>query len=644
MSSTDVSARRLRRLLVAALAAACSVPGAAYAGGDEPSGGERPNKPPVPRSGDRVSPSPYRSSRTHRCNGAPRAPTSRVRILGVFVRGERCRRAVRLVRAYQQCRSGAGRRPCYRVRRRCVQPAFLGRCRRSERFYYRSVGGFRCVERRKYQIRSAYVGEVACARGRRRFAHSYTLFTSGRIDVGTERELRAAWANPRMRHITVMRDIVLHACVTGDPLRESQGPVVVDGRGHTLRQGCFEKRLLRQDGTGYVELRNITLTRGGSDGPGGAVTTRGEITVIDSKVQQNLAEEPGGGIMSQRRATIIRSIITGNLANDDGGGVYARRGGIQVYDSILSANLVDGSGGALGSTGDILVVRSHLDGNTTDGDGGAIYTDEDGDVTVIDSTVSGSDADGPGGAIFTLDGDVTIINSTLSGNRADDRGGAVAGEASVTVLSSTISRNLAVAHVGGGLWSRGPMYVGNSTISNNYAEGKGGGLHAGSVLTLVNSTVADNIASVAANIGVGERLEAFGSVIGPAKTDNNGGEAQPTETNCDAPMGRSLGFNVVTDGSCRIAGSSDVVGQASLLGPLRGNGGSHETHMPLTLSPVLNRIPAARCLAAPLPAVNEGEQHLGAEVRDLRVLMRTDQRGVTRAQHGTCDAGAVEVP
>ena len=564
------------------------------------------------------------------------------RIVGVFVRGVRCRSAVRLVEAYQRCRRG-GNRHCFRVRKRCVQPAFLGGCRRSERFYYRSVGGYRCVERRKYEIRSAYDADVACMRGRRRIDHSFTLFATSEVEVGTERELRAAWANPRMRHIAVTRDIVLHACVTGDPMRESSGPVVVDGRGHTLRQGCFEKRLLRQDGTGYVELRNLTLTRGGSDGPGGAVTTRGEITVVDSKVQQNLAEEPGGGIMSQRRATIIRSVITGNLANDDGGGVYARRGGIQVYDSILSANLVDGSGGALGSTGDILVVRSHLDGNTTDGDGGAIYADEDGDVTVIDSTVSGSDADGPGGAIFTLDGDVTIINSTLTGNRADDRGGAVSGEAAVIVLNSTISRNLAVAHVGGGLWSRGPMYVGNSTISNNYAEGKGGGLHAGSVLTLVNSTVADNIASVAANIGVGERLDAFGSVIGPAKLDGRG-DAQPTDKNCDAPIGRSLGFNVVTDATCKLAGPGDLVGVASSLGPLRENGGNHETHMPEAVSPALGLLPAASCLAAPLPFLEEGEHHLSAHVPDLRALMATDQRGVSRGIDGRCEAGAVEVP
>jgi hypothetical protein len=504
------------------------------------------------------------------------------------------------------------------------------------------VSRYRCTERRLGQIGARYDANVDCYRGRRRISHTYTLFTTDAVDVATESELHAAWANPRMRTIRLRADIVLRACRTGDPIRESSGPVSLDGAGHTLRQGCFEKRLLRQDGTGFVELRDVTLTRGGSDGPGGAVTTRGEIAVIDSKIKQNLAEEPGGGVMSQRRATIIRSVITGNLANDDGGGVYARRGGIQVYDSIVSANLVDGSGGALGSTGDILVVRSHMDGNTTDGDGGAIYTDEDGDVTVIDSTVSGSTADGPGGAIFTLDGDVTVINSTLTGNRADDRGGAISGEASVTILNSTISRNLAVAHVGGGIWARGDMYVGNSTISDNYAEAKGGGLHAAGVLTLVTSTVADNIASVAPNIGVGERLDAFGSVIGPAKVEFNGGQAQPAETNCDTPAARSLGYNVVTDASCRLKAHSDVVGWDSALAPLRAYGGPFETRLPDAGSPVVDRVPLTACLAPPLPEVLEGEQHLAGHVGDLRALLRTDQRGVVRPQGAACDAGAVE--
>jgi predicted outer membrane repeat protein len=552
-----------------------------------------------------------------------------------------CRDGRRLVGAYHRCLG----RGCYeRIDRRCVQPEFLGRCRTYDRFFRRTTKGYRCTERRLYPIRGDYDAEVRCVRGRRRISHAYTLFAGESVAVGREPELRAAWANPRFTAIELTSDITLRACRLGDPIRESPRAIALDGNGHTLRQGCFETRLLRQDGTGFVELRNVKLTRGGSDGPGAAVTTRGEIAVIDSRVQQNLAEEPGGGIMSQRRATIVRSVITGNLANDDGGGVYARRGGIRVFDSVVSANLVDGSGGALGSTGDILVVRSHVDGNTTDGDGGAIYADEDGDVTVIDSTVDGNTADGPGGGIFTLDGDVTVVNSTVNGNRADDRGGAISGEAAVTVINSTIARNAAVAHVGGGIWARGDLYVANSTVSNNYAEGQGGGMLAAGTVGLVNSTVIDNIAPVGANIGAGQRLDAFGSIIGPANTDNHGGQVQPTETNCQVPAARSFGFNFVTDASCRLGGLGDVIGSLPQLRPLAPNGGLGETRLPQPGSPVLDRIPLAKCRFAPFGDVLEGVQHLQGLVEDRLVLAARDQRGVARPQGAGCDVGAAEVP
>jgi hypothetical protein len=525
-----------------------------------------------------------------------------------------------------------------------VEKVFLGRCRTGQRSLRRKVAGYGCSELRLYEIRGLYDARVTCRHGRRRISHSYTLFDGGPVEVATDGELRAAWENPRQTDIQLVRDIELVACRLGEPKRESPLAVRLIGNGHTLRQTCFEKRLLRQDGTGFVLLERVKLTRGGSDGPGAAVTTRGEIMVVDSKVQKNLSEEPGGGIMSQRRATIVRSVITGNLANDDGGGVYARRGGVQVYDSIVSANLVDGSGGAIGSTGDILVVRSHVDGNTTDGDGGALYADEDGDVTVIDSTVDGNTADGPGGAIFTLDGDVTIVGSTVNGNRADDRGGAVSGESDVTVINSTIARNAAVAHVGGGVWARGDLFVANSTISNNYAEGQGGGVLGAGTVGLVNSTILDNVAPVAANVGAGERLEAFGTIIGPAKTDPLGGQVQPTDRNCQVPGASSSGYNVVTDTSCRLSGPGDVIGAGNpKLGALHLNGGYGETRLPEPGSPVLDLIPPGSCRFGPFGNALEGEQHLEGLVGDRLALVATDQRGVARPQGLGCDAGAVEL-
>jgi hypothetical protein len=633
---------------LAVVAMLLMAPSAALAGGDETQAPPS-TRPPGPWDAPYGQKVPYQPSGTHGCRVKAVRAAGPGSVLGLYVQRADCGQARRLVRAYQACLNGRRGRAggCYgRVDRRCIQPAFLGRCRTYDRFFRRRTRGYSCVERRLYPIHGRYDANVTCEQGRRRIDHSYTLFNGTAVAVGRESALRAAWANPRFTQIELRRDLVLRACLLGDPLRESSGPITLDGNGHTLRQGCFEKRLLRQDGTGFVKLERVTLTRGGTDGPGAAVTTRGEIMVVDSKVHENLSEEPGGGIMSQRRATIIRSVITGNLANDDGGGVYARRGGIQVYDSIVSSNLVDGSGGALGSTGDILVVRSHIDGNTTDGDGGAIYTDEDGDVTVIDSTVNGSTADGPGGAIFTLDGDVTVVNSTLNGNRADDRGGAISGEATVTVINSTIARNAAVAHVGGGIWARGDLYVANSTISDNYAEGQGGGILAAGAVGLVNTTVMDNIAPVAANVGAGERLEAFGSVIGPARLDPNGGGGQPTPTNCQLSSARSFGYNVVSDGSCGLHGPGDLIGVPPQLGPLADNGGAGETHAPQPGSPVLDRIPLAACGFLPFGDALEGEQHLQDHggVDDRRALTAVDARGVPRPQGAGCDAGAVEAP
>jgi predicted outer membrane repeat protein len=636
-------------LLTVLLLVLLGAPAAAHAGGDE---GQAPpsSGPPGPWNEPEVGEGedlPYKPTDAKGCRLGRTRDAGAGTVLGVWVVRTRCRTGKRLVRHYQRClnsESGRNRRCYSRIEKRCVRPVFLARCWLRDRFFRRQVRGYSCTERRLFEVEGLYEGHVICSEGRRRISHSYTLHTGRPISVDAESELRAAWGNPRVTAIDVTADISLRACELGDPMRESARPVLLDGHGHTLRQTCFEKRLLRQDGTGFVELRNVTLTRGGSDGPGAAVTTRGEIMVVDSKVQQNLAEEPGGGIMSQRRATIVRSVITGNLANDDGGGVYARRGGVQVFDSIVNANLVDGSGGAIGSTGDILVVRSHVDGNTTDGDGGALYADEDGDITVIDSTVDGSTADGPGGAIFTLDGDVTIVNSTVNGNRADDRGGAISGEADVTIINSTIARNAAVAHVGGGVWARGNLYVANSTISNNYAEAVGGGMLAAGRVGLVKSTVLDNIAPVAANIGAGERLDAFGSIIGPAKTDPTGGQVQPTGRNCQVPNGRSFGYNVVTDASCGLSAPTDLVGSTGpMLGELSENGGLGETRHPVPGSPVLDRIPAADCNFAPFGEVLEGDQHLAGLVADRLALAAMDQRGVPRPQGPACDVGAVEV-
>jgi hypothetical protein len=457
--------------------------------------------------------------------------------------------------------------------------------------------------------------------------------------VRTETQLRRAWADPLRTRIDLDADIVLRDCFLGDPIRESPYPLLLEGHGHTIRQSCFEKRVLRQDGTGWLDVRNVTLTRGGSDGPGAALTSRGEIMLRNCAVLQNLAEEPGGGVFSMRRVTVHRCAITGNLANDDGGGIYARRGGVQVYDSVLSTNLVDGSGGAIGSTGDILVVRTKVDGNTTDGDGGALYADEDGDVTVVSSLIDGSDADGPGGAIFTLDGDVAVLDSTLIGNRADDRGGAISGEADVLVVNSTIARNLAVAHAGGGIWSRGSLLAINSTITNNYAEGEGGGLLSAGRVSLVYSTLTANIAPVGGDLGAAGVLASYGTILGPPVTEGVTGDTIPTRRACRVYEGITRGHNFVSDDSCGLTGATDHLGEQPMLAPLEDDPHGFVLQ-PLPGSPVRGRIPAADC-RPPLPARIPAEQLLERWV-DWEQVLTHDAVGTPRTTGSACDIGAVQ--
>ncbi|HET6693359.1 MAG TPA: right-handed parallel beta-helix repeat-containing protein, partial [Pedococcus sp.] len=465
--------------------------------------------------------------------------------------------------------------------------------------------------------------------------------SAGRVDrwVRSETALRRAWADPLRTRIDLGADIVLRDCFLGDPIRESPYPLLLDGHGHTIRQSCFEKRVLRQDGTGWLDLRDVALTRGGSDGPGAALTSRGEIVLRDCAVTQNLAEEPGGGVFSMRRVTVRRCAITGNLANDDGGGLYARRGGVQVYDSVISTNLVDGSGGAIGSTGDILVVRSKVDGNTTDGDGGALYADEDGDITVVDSLIDGSDADGPGGAIFTLDGDVAVLDSTLIGNRADDRGGAISGEADVLVVNSTIARNLAVAHAGGGIWARGNLMLLNSTLTNNYAEGEGGGLLAAGRVSLVYSTLTANIAPVGGDLGAAGVLASFGTILGPPVTEGVTGDTIPTRRPCRVYEGVTRGYNFSSDDSCGLAGPTDHLGEDPMLSPLEDDPHGFVL-LPRPGSPVRGQIPAHAC-RPPLPQRIPATQLL-ERWADWETLVTHDAIGTPRDTGSACDIGAVQ--
>ena len=244
--------------------------------------------------------------------------------------------------------------------------------------------------------------------------------------------------------------------------------------------------------------------------------------------------------------------------------------------------------------------------------------------TIQNLTITGGHVSSAGGGIFAS-GPMTVLNSTISGNTTTgSAGGGIQANGAVTVMSSTISGNTATSDNGGAIAATS-ITVENSTISGNTAT-IGGGLSTNGAMTLVYTTVVDNTAPAAANVDVPSgTLTSFGSVIALP---------QPMgATNCVVGLGTtSHGFNLEDDAghSCGFStGTGDLApGTNSELGAvsLVNNGGSTQTLLPPSGSPLVDAIPVGSCH----PSIAAG--------------IITDQIGTPRPQGPACDIGALEVP
>ena len=90
-------------------------------------------------------------------------------------------------------------------------------------------------------------------------------------------------------------------------------------------------------------IRNAELTGNESTGPGGAISSEGALTLVDSVVYANVAATAGGGLevgdfYGNSTTTVINSTISGNIAGSDGGGILGGRGSLALQNVTLSGN------------------------------------------------------------------------------------------------------------------------------------------------------------------------------------------------------------------------------------------------------------------------------------------------------------------
>jgi predicted outer membrane repeat protein len=234
---------------------------------------------------------------------------------------------------------------------------------------------------------------------------------------------------------------------------------------------------------GDVDIRESQFTSNESRDLGGAVRVAGTANVLNSGFTSNVAQDEGGalyvGSSGEDSVVINGSTFRLNTAGHDGGAVYSR-GRVSVDNSSFSENYSGNDGGAIFTPEDIIATASNFEQNIADDDGGALYGYYG--VSSTGSTFSGNSAGDDGGAINTEEGGGRIVSSTFTGNVAGGDGGAIAldGYRFDSYIRESVFQSNSAESEGGAIWADDDLVVETSSFKENTAA-YGGAIHADDV-------------------------------------------------------------------------------------------------------------------------------------------------------------------
>jgi len=244
-------------------------------------------------------------------------------------------------------------------------------------------------------------------------------------------------------------------------------------RDTTTIDGSGAGRVIRITAGYSVTIRHVTISGGNQTGyvqGGGGLWNSGTLTLSNCIVSNNYAEPMGGGIYNDADGTMVisRCMIKENTTYHagwtglGGGGVY-NTGTLTVLDSTVMNNHADDSpsryergGGVYHHDGTMTLERVMISSNSSTEYGGGVHINHDDladSAVLINVTISGNTSRVGGGIGLTGGsvGEVTINNATIAGNTA-------------TYTTSG----------GGGLHAYAPVVIRNSIIDNNSAQECGG--------------------------------------------------------------------------------------------------------------------------------------------------------------------------
>ena len=330
------------------------------------------------------------------------------------------------------------------------------------------------------------------------------------------------------------------------------GDLTVDGAGHSLTiSGQDAHRVFYVQSGADLTLQNLEI-HDGYVYEGGGILNQGALTILDSELVGNRAENHGGAIYNSGTLSLTNTNFTSNEAVfGSGGALYIDDGTVAIDDCLFQLNDAALSGGAIynnyespGHEGDLTIVGTNFNVNSaTNVNGGAIYNAGDLDIDrasfgynsaedyggalynyrgylhisstafaynssevssggalyvyqasdfsyIEDSAFMGNDAHLDGGGFYLTYPRLSFMNTEFSENWADRNGGAGYNIAGeLNLIDCNIESNHADQD-GGGIYNHEDMTISRSAFLDNQALGDGGGVYhsTGSVYSIIDST------------------------------------------------------------------------------------------------------------------------------------------------------------
>ena len=292
-------------------------------------------------------------------------------------------------------------------------------------------------------------------------------------------------------------------------------------RGTLIMENCLIKDNEAEDtaggiycqDTGTIKLDNVEINGNKAENDGGGLKIHlknSDSYINNSLIRYNTSKtEDGGGFCldaSEKTLTVSNTKIIGNDAEDFGGGIVVEAGKLRMTGGLVKDNRSKDGAGVYNGDGTIDLDGVEITGNTSTEKGGAgvnnknnatlknciisnneghdlgggIYSNDD--ITIESCTIEGNTSTGDGGGIYFKNINATIKNCIIRNNSTDKSGGAIRiKDGNIKIIDTTMTGNIAKEH-GGAVYVNNDAdvyFTGNTTITENRANGQGGAILVG---------------------------------------------------------------------------------------------------------------------------------------------------------------------